>query len=192
MEIPADSLADRPPLGATPARPAPAVMRRFAAAGALIALVLAIVLAVANFLNDPVRLPVALLLILTVVMAGWTALVHRGATRAVATTVAVVALLGLIVLLISGSPLRLAILVGLVLLSMAAARVALGPDMADAPAGVRNVGAADHGSGGPAAGRSTISTWRPRHAAEGSSRSCCNAATTCGRSPSKPWPMAPT
>ncbi|MDN5747734.1 MAG: diacylglycerol kinase, partial [Pseudonocardia sp.] len=44
-----------------------------------------------------------------------------------------------------GTPLRAAILIGLVLVSTAAARVALGRDLADAPAGLREVGPASHG-----------------------------------------------
>jgi hypothetical protein len=73
-------------------------------------------------------------------------------------------------LLVFGSPLRLAVLVGLVLLSTAAAGVALGRDMADVPYGVRTVGPASHGilimTRGPAGGRSTNSAWRPRHGVE--------------------------
>jgi hypothetical protein len=56
---------------------------------------------------------VAVVLIIAAVMAGWTALAHRGAVRALAAAVAVAALLGLGVLLVVGSPLRLAVLVGL-------------------------------------------------------------------------------
>ncbi|WP_405415783.1 diacylglycerol/lipid kinase family protein [Pseudonocardia alni] len=141
MEIPADV----PLVGATPAHPAPTPRRRLAAAGALVALVSAVVVAVAGFLDDPVRLPLALLLILAAVMAGWTALVHRGGRRAVAAAVAAAALLGLVVLFVSGSPLRLAVLVALVVLSMAGARLALGHDTADASATARAVGPASNG-----------------------------------------------
>ncbi|MCW0214671.1 MAG: diacylglycerol kinase family protein, partial [Pseudonocardia sp.] len=131
----------RPP-SATPSVPAPSPGRRFAAAGSLLAFAAAVVLAIAWFLDQPVRLPVALLLVLVIVLAGWTALVHRGAVRVVMSVLAVLALLGLVVLLISGSPLRLALLVVLVLLAVAAARVAIGHDMAASPTGLRDVGPA--------------------------------------------------
>jgi len=144
MKVPAETSADGA-ANATPARPAPTTQRRLAAAAALIALALALALALVGFLHDPVRLPLAVLLILGAVMAGWTALVHRGAARAIAAAATVVAVLGLGGLLVFGSPLRLAVLVGLVLLSTAAARMALGRDIADTPYGVRNVGPASHG-----------------------------------------------
>jgi diacylglycerol kinase family enzyme len=140
METPADGAA-----GATPTRPAPTVHRRLAAATALIALPLALALAIDGLLHDPLRLPLAVLLILGAVIAGWTALIHRGAARATAAAAAVVAVLGLAGLLVFGSPLRLAVLVGLVLLATAAAGVALGRDMADTRYGLRNVGPASHG-----------------------------------------------
>src|SRR6478672_8138090 len=127
---------------ATPAGPAPTLLRRLAAAGALVALLLAIALAVAGFLNDPLRLVGSLLLVLIVVMAGWTALVNRGAARGVAAGVAIVALIVLVVLLVFGSPVRLALLVGLVLISTAAARLALGHDLAHGRAEVQSVGPA--------------------------------------------------
>jgi len=41
----------------------------------------AIATAVVGFLNDPLRLVVSLLLIIVLVMAGWTALVHRRTQR---------------------------------------------------------------------------------------------------------------
>lgn len=135
-------IADGP---ATSGRPAPTALRRVAAAGALVALVLAISLAVIGFLDDPVRLPVAVVLVTVVAMAGWTALVNRGAARVVAAVTAGAALLGLVVLLLTGTPLRAAGLIGLVLVSTAAARVALGSDLAAAPAGMRAVGPATRG-----------------------------------------------
>jgi len=106
---------------------------------------LAIALAVTGFLNDPLRLVAPLLLILIVVMAGWTALVNRGAARTVAAGLSIVALVVLVVMLILGSPVRLALLVGLVLISIAAARVALGHDLAHSRAAVQSVGPARHG-----------------------------------------------
>ena len=55
------------------------------------------------------------------------------------------ALVALVVLLVLGSPVRLALLVGLVLISTAAARVALGHDLAHGRAEVQSVGPAHRG-----------------------------------------------
>jgi diacylglycerol kinase family enzyme len=140
MEKPADV-----PARSGPPQPTPTVLRRLAAAGALLALVLAVALAVIGLLNDPVRLLVALLLILAVVMTGWTALVHRGAARWVAAAIALAALVGLVVLLVAGSPLRLATLVVLVLLSAATARVAFGHDFTEESTEIQTVGPARNG-----------------------------------------------
>lgn len=145
MAAPEETTADGAERNAAPSRPAPTLLRRIAAASALVALVLASAIAIAGFLGDPLRLVVSLLLIIVVVTAGWTALVNRGATRAVAAGGSVVALIALVALLVLGSPLRLALLVVLVLLSTAAARVALGHDLAHGPAGARSVGPAHRG-----------------------------------------------
>ncbi len=118
----------------TAALPAPSAGRRVAAAGAMAALVAAVVLAALGLLRDPLRLPLVLLLIVIAVVAGWTALVRRGGRRVAASAVAVLALAGVIAVLLGGSPLRLALVVGLMLLATAAARVALGHDLATAPA----------------------------------------------------------
>jgi len=138
-----DPEQSRVPAPAAPA--APSALRRLAAAAALLALAAAIVVAVLGFLDQPVRLPVALVLIVVAVTAGWTALVHRGAVRALTAAAAVAALLVLALFLVLGTPLRLAVLVGLVLSSLAAARVALGHDLAEAPTGLRDVGPAERG-----------------------------------------------
>ncbi|MDT7554687.1 MAG: hypothetical protein QOI16_3223 [Pseudonocardiales bacterium] len=145
MAAPEESITEGAARHASAAGPAPTLLRRLAAAGALVAFVLAIAVAIAGFLDDPLRLVVSLLLIIVMVMAGWTALVNRGATRAVAAGVAVVALIALVALLVFGSPLRLVLLVVLVLLSTAAARVALGHDLAHGYAGVQSVGPAHGG-----------------------------------------------
>ncbi len=170
MAAPEESTTDGTARHATPARPAPTLLRRLAAAGALAALLLAIALAVAGFLDDPLRLVVSLLLILAMVMAGWTALVNRGAARAVAAGVSIVALVALVVLLVLGSPVRLALLVGLVLISTAAARVALGHDLAHRHAGVQSVGPAHRGvlimnrwSGGGKVDKFDLETEARRH-----------------------------
>ncbi|GAY10028.1 diacylglycerol kinase family protein [Pseudonocardia sp. N23] len=144
MNVPEDGPGDAPAAAAAPS-PAPSTLRRVAAAGSLLAFAAAIAIAVSGFLQEPVRLVGALLLLLASLTAGWTALVHRGAVRVVTSVVTVAALAGLVVLLVSGSPVRLALLVVLVLLSLAAARVAVGHDMADAPPGIREVGPAAHG-----------------------------------------------
>ena len=145
MAAPEESTTDGTAGTATPARPAPTLLRRLAAAGALAAFVLAIALAVAGFLDDPLRLVGSLLLILIVVTAGWTALVNRGTARTVAAGISIVALLVLVVMLVFGSPVRLALLVGLVLISTAAARVALGHDLAHGRAEAESVGPAHRG-----------------------------------------------
>ena len=158
---------------------APSAGRRAAAALALLALVAVLVITAGAFLRDPVRLGVALVLVVLAVMAGWTALVHRGTWRVVASGVAVVALAAVIVLVAAGSLLRTAVLVGLALLSVAMARVALGHDLAEAPADLRPVGPARRGvlliNPGRGAGRPSGSSWRrgapagghPRRAAPG-------------------------
>ena len=145
MAAPEESTTDGTAGTAAPARPAPTLLRRLAAAGALAAFVLAIALAAAGFLDDPLRLVGSLVLILIVVTAGWTALVNRGTARAVAAGISIVALLVLVGLLVFGSPVRLALLVGLVLISTAAARVALGHDLAHGHAEAESVGPAHRG-----------------------------------------------
>ena len=121
----------------------PAAGRRWMAAGALAALLAAVVLVIAGFVRDPLRLVAVLLLILVAVLAAWTALVHRGAHRVVATAVAAAAVAGIVVLLVSGNPVRLIVLVALVVLSTAASRVALGAAPAEVSA--RPVGPARSG-----------------------------------------------
>jgi diacylglycerol kinase family enzyme len=124
---------------------APSVGRRLAAAIALLAAVAAVVLTVAAFLRDPLRLVGALVLVLVVVVAGWTALVRRGPGRVIATVVAVLALGALLVLLLAGSLLVMAALAGLLVLAIGMCRVALGRDLAQAPADLRQVRPARHG-----------------------------------------------
>jgi diacylglycerol kinase family enzyme len=128
----------------TSAAPPPGAGRRAAAAGALIAMLAAVVFVAASLLQNPGGLLLALLLVVIAVVAGWTALVNRGGRRLAAAAVAVLGLIGIVVLLI-GSVVQLTILVGLVLLSTAAARVALGHDLARAPGGARSVGPARRG-----------------------------------------------
>jgi diacylglycerol kinase family enzyme len=136
----------------------PSVGRRLAAAGALCALLAAVGIVIGSLLNAPGRMLAVLLLTVGAVVAAWTALVHRGARRVVAAVVAGCAVLGIVALLVSGSVGRLVLLVGLMAVSTAASRVALGraPDRA----GARSVGPARHGvllmnpwSGGGKVGR---------------------------------------
>lgn len=140
--------ASRPSVAASSpslSAPSPSLARRVAAAAALLAVAAAVVLTVAALLRDPLRLVAALLMVAVAVMAGWTALVRRGTWRVAAGTVAVLALVVLVVLLATGSVLRLVALVVLMLGSMAAARVALGHDLAEPPGDLRPVPAARHG-----------------------------------------------
>jgi len=125
--------------------PRPTVGRRIAGAVALLALVAALVMVVVALLRDPVRLVAGLILVVVAVMAGWSALVHRGTGRVLAAVVAVAALVAVVVLLLVGSVVRMALVVVLVVVSTAAAKVALGRDMAQAPQGLRPVGPAQHG-----------------------------------------------
>ena len=112
--------------------PAPSTGRRAAAAGALLALLAAAVLVVSSLFTSPVRLLAGLVLLGLAVTAAWTALVRRGAWRAVAAGTAVLALIGVVWLLVAGSILRLVVVVALVLASTAAARFALAKDLAPA------------------------------------------------------------
>lgn len=106
----------------------PTVVRRLAAAAALAALLAAAILLALGPLRDPLRVVAVLVVLAIAVGAGWTALVHRGARRVAAAVVAVLALVGVVLLYDLRSVVRLAIVVGLVLVSQAAAKVALAHD----------------------------------------------------------------
>jgi diacylglycerol kinase family enzyme len=123
----------------------PSAARRIAAGVALLAAVIAIAMVAAAFLRDPLRLVAALLLVVLVVMAGWTALVRRGIWRLIGGVVVVLALIGLVLLLAAGSLLRMAALVVLLALSIGAARIALGHDLAESPVDLHPVEAARKG-----------------------------------------------
>ena len=176
-------------------RDAPSAGRRLAAAVALLALVAAIVISAEAFLRDPVRLVVALVLVVLAVMAGWTALVRRGTWRLVASGVALVALVAVVVLIAAGSLVRTVVLIGLVLMSMATARVALGHDLAEVPADLRPVERARHGvlvmnprSGGGKAERFHLEAEARRR---GITPVVLHPVTTCGRWPSGPSTRVP-
>jgi hypothetical protein len=125
--------------------PPPSATRRIAAAGALLGLVAAIVVVALAAVRNLGLLIVTLALVTLAVVAGWTALVHRGARRVVAGVVAVAALVGAVLLLLGvASILRIVLLVVLVMASAAAARVALGRDLAPRKTGLE-VGPARHG-----------------------------------------------
>jgi diacylglycerol kinase family enzyme len=127
------------------ASPPPSTARRLAAAGALLALLAAAVVAVSTFLRDPLVLVLVVLLVVFAVVAAWTALVNDGGRRVAASAAAAVALLAAVVLLFAGSVLRIVAVVLLVLVATAAARVAIGHDLAPAAAGARFVGPAGQG-----------------------------------------------
>ena len=128
-----------------PVVPPPTIGRRLAAAGALLGWVVAVVVVVLAVLRNPGLLILAIGLVTLAVVAGWSALVHRGARRLVAALVAVAALLGVVLILVGvTSILRIAVLVVLVLASSAAARVAIGHDFAPQRSG-RPVDAAVNG-----------------------------------------------
>jgi diacylglycerol kinase family enzyme len=110
---------------------APAPGRRLAAAVALLALTAAALIVVAALVRDPARLVGGLLMLFVAVVAGWTALVRRGAWRWVGLACAVVALVVFGWLLATGSLARLAALVVLIVLAIAAGRVALGDDLVE-------------------------------------------------------------
>jgi hypothetical protein len=124
-----------PPFRSEGQRPAASLL---AAAGAL-------ALVTAGLLNHPLRLPLALIALCIALMAAWTALVHHGTRRVLAGVVAVVALVGLVALLDLRSIVRIIVVIGLVLVSAAAARVALAHDLAAATFDGRKVGPARSG-----------------------------------------------
>jgi diacylglycerol kinase family enzyme len=132
-------------------RRSPSPGRRIAAAVAVLALAAAlVVVAMAAFRNLGL-LVLTLVLVALAVMAGWTALVNRGTRRVLAAALAVVLLVATVVLLvvaalqIDASAIgRAVLLVVLVLVSVGAARVALGDDLTGPRTG-RQVGPARRG-----------------------------------------------
>jgi diacylglycerol kinase family enzyme len=130
---------------AVPAAPPPSVGRRVAAAGALLGLVAALLVVVLAVVRNLGLLVLTLGLVALAVVAAWDALVHRGTRRVATAVVAVIALVGAVLLLLGvTSIVRIAILVALVMGSAAAARIALGHDLAPEPSGTA-VGPARHG-----------------------------------------------
>ncbi|OLL76486.1 Transcription regulator [contains diacylglycerol kinase catalytic domain] [Pseudonocardia sp. Ae168_Ps1] len=139
------TMPDGPPGAASAPLDPPSAGRRLAAAGALVALLVAAIVML-SLLRDPLAMVLGLVLVVVTVVAGWTALVNRGTRRVLAAAVAVAALAGTVwVLLLTGSVLRLVSVVVLVLLATAAGRVAIGHDLARTPATSRPVGPARSG-----------------------------------------------
>ena len=130
---------------ATPGLQRPTSIQRLAAAVALLALAGAIVVVAVSLLGNPGRL----VLVALAVTAAWTALVHRGGRRWLAAGLAVAALVAVVLLLDVTSLVRIALVVGLVVLSTAAARVAIRHHLAPSTAG-RPVGPAGRAAVRPA------------------------------------------
>jgi len=122
----------------------PSGTRRVAAAGALVALLAAAVVVIVNLVRHPLQLPLSLVLLIVTIVAAWTALVHRGIARILATVAAAVALTGILVLPDLRSVLAIALVVVLVVLSTAATKVAIARDLRPA-VGFRRVGPAARG-----------------------------------------------
>jgi hypothetical protein len=117
---------DRPPANASRPR-RPSAGRRAAAAGALLALLAAAVVVGWSVIRNPLQLLLALLVIVVVALAGWTALLHHALTRLLPAIMAVAALAGLVALPDVRSLMFNVVVAGLVL--TAAARVAIGRDL---------------------------------------------------------------
>ena len=128
----------------TAGAPRPAPIRRLAAATALLALAGAVAVVALSIVSDLGRLVLTLVLVALAVTAAWSALVCRGVRRALAAALAVAALVAAVLLLDVTSLVRIVLVVGLVVLAVAAARVAIGRDLA-ASAHSRPVGPAQHG-----------------------------------------------
>ena len=105
---------------------APRSIQRLAAAGALLALGLALALLGYLLFTRIAVLPFALAALIVAALAGWTGLINRGVRRVVAIVVAVLALAVAIVLLGPSTLVGGAFVVGFVVASVAAARAALG------------------------------------------------------------------
>jgi diacylglycerol kinase family enzyme len=128
--------------GRMPGVQPPSAARRLAAAGALLGLAAAVLVVALAAMRNVGLLILTLGLVTLAVIAAWTALVHRGTPRVLAAVVAVAALIGALLLLLgNASILRIALVVVLVMASAAAARIAVGHDLAPQLAG-RTVGPA--------------------------------------------------
>jgi diacylglycerol kinase family enzyme len=101
-------------------------VERLAALGALLALAAAVVVLGYLLITRITLLPFALAALIVAALAGWTGLINRGLRRVVALAAAVLALAVAIILLGLSTLVGAAVVVGLVLVSVAAARLAIG------------------------------------------------------------------
>ncbi|WP_131749537.1 diacylglycerol kinase family protein [Frankia sp. Cppng1_Ct_nod] len=136
------------------ARPSPA--RRAAATAALLCFAAAMAVGIAGLVDDPVVLLVCIPTLVVTVLATWLALVNRGVRRLLATAVAAVALIALVLFLTAAGITTMIVVIALVVASGLGARAAFGRHR---PSGIQ-VPPARHGvlivnprSGGGAAGR---------------------------------------
>ncbi|MTD55197.1 diacylglycerol/lipid kinase family protein [Amycolatopsis pithecellobii] len=118
--------------------------RRVAAAIALLCLPAAVAAVVWSLVRSPLQLALGLALVVVAVLAAWTALVHHGISRLLATVAAVVALAATTALPEARVVVVLAAVTGLTVLAAAAAKFAIARDLAPATNG-HAVGPARHG-----------------------------------------------
>ncbi|MEU6644723.1 diacylglycerol kinase family protein [Saccharomonospora sp. NPDC046836] len=129
-------------MSSSQARPSPA--RRAYAAGALLALAAAFVAGIVALVRHPVQLVLAVLLIGVAVAAAWAALVRRGVRRVAAAVLAAVAIVATAALPDLRAYLLFLLIIALLLLTVAAASLALGDDLAP-PVAAHPVGPAHNG-----------------------------------------------
>jgi diacylglycerol kinase family enzyme len=122
----------------------PSTARRACAALALAATATAIIVAIVSAVRDPLQLVVAVILLAITVVAGYAALVRRGWRRIALAVVAVAAVVGVTFLPDLRTFAVLAVVIGLLLVSAVASRLALGHDLAP-PLEAVAVGPARHG-----------------------------------------------
>ncbi|WP_116710946.1 diacylglycerol/lipid kinase family protein [Actinomycetospora cinnamomea] len=118
---------------------------RCAAGTALVTALAAVTIVVAGLVREPVRLALAVAMVVVAVVAGWDALVHRGARRYAAGAIVTPALVGGVLLLDLHAVTRIVTVAALVLASLAAARVALHDVLATPSFTTRPVGPAARG-----------------------------------------------
>jgi diacylglycerol kinase family enzyme len=123
-----DETATREP-AATTGTPRPPMLRRLAAAGALLAFFGAIAILAWGLARHPVQLPISLILLFITLASAWSALVNRGLLRVFCTVIALVALFLILVLPDARSYAIFASVVGLMLVATTAARYAIGHDL---------------------------------------------------------------
>ncbi|HWD03268.1 MAG TPA: diacylglycerol kinase family protein [Amycolatopsis sp.] len=119
-------------------------MRRAAAAVALLCLPAAVAVLVGSLVRHPLQLALGVVLIVAAVLSAWTALVHHGVARVLATIAVVVALSAIAALPDARVVAVLATVVGLAALSAATGTLAIGRDLAQETY-ARAVGPARHG-----------------------------------------------